>query len=152
MPFPFPPPVLCTVSKAAGAVPAVPLWDGPKWQHGEEHKEQLPGDALAHGQVQPERGGGRPEQSENRVSGCQQTGRNGKEMAKKTLRYYYTRKHEGGYQTGNQRGRGKNGMENVKADVFSVLSGKCVFIVYSWLCFTANKPEVKCSSKRIVYK
>ena len=82
MPSPFPP-VFCTVSKAAGAVPSVPLWDGPKWQHGEEHKEQLPGDALAHGQVQPERGGGRPEQSENRVGGCQHTGRDGKEMEKK---------------------------------------------------------------------
>ena len=152
---------MCTVSKAAGAVPAVPLWDGPKWQHGEEHKEQLPGDALAHGQVQPERGGGRPEQSENRVSGCQQTGRNGKEMEKKpcaiitpgnTREVIKQETREGGYQTGNQRGRGKNGMENVKADVFSVLSGKCVFIVYSCLCFTANKPEVKCSSKRIFYK
>lgn len=28
-----------TVSEAAGTVPPIPLWDGPKWQHRAEHTE-----------------------------------------------------------------------------------------------------------------
>lgn len=61
---------LCAPSVPAsrGAVPAPQVWHGAQREHGEEHPLQLPRHAPVHGQIQPEGGGGRHHEPEDRVS------------------------------------------------------------------------------------
>lgn len=63
LPFSAPP-----VSASWGAVPTPQVWHSAKREHGEEHPLQLPRHAPVHGQIQPEGGGGRHHEPEDRVS------------------------------------------------------------------------------------
>lgn len=62
------PPCAPPVSASRGAVPTPQVWHGAQREHGEEHPLQLPGHAPVHGQIQPEGGGGRHHEPEDRVS------------------------------------------------------------------------------------
>lgn len=65
LPFCAPP-----VSASRGAVPTPQVWHSAQREHGEEHPLQLPRHAPVHGQIQPEGGGGRHHEPEDRVSSC----------------------------------------------------------------------------------
>lgn len=62
------PPCAPPVPASRGAVPTPQVWHGAQREHGEEHPLQLPGHAPVHGQIQPEGGGGRHPQPQDRVS------------------------------------------------------------------------------------
>lgn len=53
---PCPPP---PVSEPVRVLAAVPLWYCPEWIHGEEHQEELPGNAPVHGEIPSDRSPGR---------------------------------------------------------------------------------------------
>ena len=53
------PPFSPIVSASRGAVPTSEVWHGAQREHGKKHPLQLPRHAPVHGQIQPERSGGR---------------------------------------------------------------------------------------------
>ncbi|TNN81070.1 hypothetical protein EYF80_008726 [Liparis tanakae] len=55
------------VSASRGAVPTSEVWHGAQREHRKKHPLQLPRHAPVHGQIQPERGGGRHPEPQDRV-------------------------------------------------------------------------------------
>lgn len=61
------PPFAPLVSASRGAVPTSEVWHSAQREHRKEHPLQLPRHAPVHGQIQPERSGGRHSEPQDRV-------------------------------------------------------------------------------------